>query len=57
MGAAIVGNVKLAVDVEDRDNEAGGLNLERSAGRNLIDLAELDACGHRLLLLKGDLGE
>src|SRR5476649_1922217 len=48
MGARIVGNEELAIKVEDREGEPGGFDFERAAGRNLTDLAEFDACRHRL---------
>ena len=48
MGAGVVGDVELAVDIEHRERQILDLDLERRAGRHLVGAAELDAlsAGH-----------
>jgi hypothetical protein len=46
MGALIVGDVELAVNVEDRQREARRLDPQHIAGRDLVDAAEVDTIGH-----------
>src|SRR5262245_34625938 len=53
VGAGIVGDIEIAVDVEHRKRQPRGLDLERAAGRNVCGAAEIDAarCGHAGLLV------
>src|SRR5262249_40751863 len=44
--AGIVGHEKLAVDVEDCQDETGRFDFERVAGRDSVGFAEFDAGRH-----------
>ena len=46
MGAGVIGDEELAVEIEDREREAGSFHFQRIAGGDLFDLAELYTCRH-----------
>jgi hypothetical protein len=43
VGAGIVGDVEFAVDIEYRERQIVDLDLERSAGRDILCAAQFDA--------------
>jgi hypothetical protein len=46
VGAGVVGDVELAVDVEDSDRQPAGLDPQRGSGGNLIGFAKFNLGGH-----------
>src|SRR4051812_2718334 len=47
VGAGVVGDVKLPVDIEDGDRHASRLDAERGSGGNLVGFAKFNSGRHR----------